>query len=78
MRLKAVAEYLKADLILPEGFDDSIEIVGVGAIENAESNQVTFLTNKLYEKDLAGTRAAAVIIGARIRWCFKKSYDNKF
>jgi UDP-3-O-[3-hydroxymyristoyl] glucosamine N-acyltransferase len=69
VRLKAVAEYLKADLILPEGFDDSIEIVGVGAIENAESNQVTFLTNKLYEKYLAGTRAAAVIIGAHNNEC---------
>jgi len=42
----------------------ALELRGVAAIEKAETGDVTFLSNRKYERFLASTRASAIILGA--------------
>jgi UDP-3-O-[3-hydroxymyristoyl] glucosamine N-acyltransferase len=42
--------------------DEHLEIVGLAALEDAGPQHLTFLSNPKYARQLAGTRAAAVII----------------
>ena len=58
MKLKDLAERLNCQ---PVGNPD-LEIAGLAPIETAESDQLTFLSNKKYVRHLAATRAAAVIL----------------
>jgi len=60
MRLGELAERLGCEL---RG-DASIEVDGVGPIEAAGPGQVTFVANQRYQKYLATTRAAAVILAS--------------
>ncbi|MDZ4713170.1 MAG: UDP-3-O-(3-hydroxymyristoyl)glucosamine N-acyltransferase [bacterium] len=58
MKLLEIAEVINGKI---EG-DDNIEITGVGKIQEAEKNQITFLSNPLYEKYFDNTKAGAVIV----------------
>ncbi len=58
MTLKEIARLLQGDLNGPE----DLEITGPAKIEEAGSNQITFLSNKRYTKYLSETRAGAVIV----------------
>src|SRR5277367_1547668 len=58
MKLGEIAQRLGCQL---EG-DAQIEITGVAGIEEAESGQLTFLTNRKYRPALETTRASAVLI----------------
>jgi UDP-3-O-[3-hydroxymyristoyl] glucosamine N-acyltransferase len=53
-----LAELLNAELV----GDESLELVAVSKIEEADNNEVTFVSNKAYYKHVASTRAGAVII----------------
>ena len=43
--------------------DDRVEIEQVGSLEHAGARQIAFLANPRYTARLAGTRAAAVVLG---------------
>jgi UDP-3-O-[3-hydroxymyristoyl] glucosamine N-acyltransferase len=58
MKLGEIAQRLGCEL---EG-DAQIEITGVAGIEEAEPQQLTFLTNRKYRPALETTRASAVLI----------------
>ncbi len=58
MKLGEIAQRLGCEL---EG-DATIEITGVAGIEEAEPQQMTFLTNRKYRPALETTRASAVLV----------------
>jgi len=47
--------------------DPAVEVTGVATLDEAGPGQLTFLANPRYRARLAGTRAGAVILGARDR-----------
>lgn len=47
--------------------DPAVEVDGVATLDEAGPRQITFLANPRYRAKLAGTRAGAVIVGARDR-----------
>jgi UDP-3-O-[3-hydroxymyristoyl] glucosamine N-acyltransferase len=59
LKLQSIAERLGCTL---EG-DGRIEIVGVAALEDARSGDLTFFVNPKYAAELRATRASAVILG---------------
>src|SRR5262245_44247522 len=61
MKLKDLAESLGCELI----GNPEIEIVSIAPIESAQSDQLTFLSNKRYTRYLSITKAAAVILEDR-------------
>ena len=53
--------------ILKTGFDASdLEIVGINTLKNAGSNEVSFVSNSKYVKDVQTSKAAAIIISAAL------------
>lgn len=58
MKLSDIAEFLNGRL---EG-DKTLDITGVGKIETSGKNEITFISNPLYEKFFETTHAGAVII----------------
>ncbi len=69
MKLSEVA--LKLDCLL-DG-DGEIEVSGVATIEEAQSGQITFLTNPKYKTRLQKTGASAVIVASN----FELSWETK-
>lgn len=59
-RLQELADLLQAEL---RGDPDCL-IKGLGTLQNAGAGQLTFLSNAGYRKQLASTRAAAVLLSA--------------
>ncbi len=59
MKVKDIALYLNADV---KG-DGEIEINGLSSIEKASPSDLTFLSNKKYEKFLSTTKAGCVLVG---------------
>src|SRR5262245_60263356 len=66
LKLRELAERLDCRLEGPAGPDShgdgEVEIHRVAGIEHAEAGDVTFLANLKYQKQLATTRASAVIV----------------
>lgn len=58
MKLREVADLINGEL---EG-DENIEISGVGKIESAKKEEITFISNPLYAKFFNTTKAGAVIV----------------
>ena len=58
MKLKVIAEFINGKT---EG-DAEKEISGVGKIETAGENEITFISNPLYVKFFKTTKACAVIV----------------
>jgi len=60
--------------------DADIEILGVGKIESAASNEITFIANPAYEKYFTSTNAGAVIVSKSFQFQIiqsdEKSTDN--
>lgn len=48
--------------------DASVRIVQVAPLESAQSGHLSFLTNNRYQRQLAATRASAVILGEDLRY----------
>lgn len=63
MTLQQLADLIGASL---EG-DGALTVSGIAPIDQASPSQVTFLSNKKYERHLADTRAAAVIVADTFR-----------
>jgi len=59
VRLRELAERLGCELL----GDGEVEVRGVAGIEQAGPGDLTFLANPKYAGHLAGTRAAAVVVG---------------
>ncbi len=62
MKAKDIAQLLNAQY---HGSED-IEITGISSIEKAQKHQLTFLSNKKYEKFLSSTDAACIIVDKSI------------
>ncbi|MGH2574760.1 MAG: UDP-3-O-(3-hydroxymyristoyl)glucosamine N-acyltransferase [Ignavibacteria bacterium] len=58
MKLSEIAGLLKGELL----GNPELEIKNIGKIENAKSDEITFIANPLYEKYFYTTKAAAVIV----------------
>ncbi len=61
MKVREIADFLGADI---KGNGDT-EISGLSSIEKATSSDLTFLSNKKYEKFLSTTRAGCIIVDAK-------------
>lgn len=61
MKLSALANLVGGKLT----GDGNVEITGVGKIESAHSNEVTFIANPVYEKYFNSTAAGAVIVSKK-------------
>ena len=64
MRLDELARAIDAELL---GGDDAAEVTAVSTLEDAQSGQVSFLSNPRYAKQLETTRASAVIVSDKTR-----------
>lgn len=61
--LAEIAEKIGATIVTSLGAkDDQISVSGIATLELANANEVTFLANPSYRKQLATTQAAAVIL----------------
>lgn len=63
MKLQEIAELLSGELTLPE-FSGK-EISGIGKIEQAGDDEITFIANPVYEKYFSGTSAGCVIVSRK-------------
>ena len=61
MKLSNIASILSCDI---QG--DDVEIVGINTLKDAKENEVSFVSNSKYVKDLQNTKAAAVIISENL------------
>ena len=59
MKLKDIASLLNGEIV--SGNSD-IDITGVAGISDAKAGDVTFLSSKKYQKDLANCKAACVLV----------------
>lgn len=72
MKLSDVAELVGGDLT----GDGNIEIEGVGKIESALPNEITFIANPVYEKYFNSTQAGAVIVSRKFNPANYKRLDG--
>lgn len=70
MKLENIARHINGKI---EG-DPEVEITNVGKIETAGKNEITFISNPLYEKFFNTTKAGAVIISEEFK--IKKSRSD--
>jgi UDP-3-O-[3-hydroxymyristoyl] glucosamine N-acyltransferase len=73
MKLSDVANLIGGEL---HG-DGNLEIVNVGKIESAGKNDVTFISNPVYEKFFNSTSAGAVIVSRKFNPSNHKRIDNR-
>ncbi len=71
MKIKEISEFLQAKI---KGEKDT-EITGLNSIEKAGNSDLTFLSNKKYEKFLSSTKAGCIIIDNSID---TSKYDKNF
>jgi UDP-3-O-[3-hydroxymyristoyl] glucosamine N-acyltransferase len=58
MKVKEIAEYINGEV----SGNAELEIINVGKIETAGKNEITFISNPLYEKFFSETNAGAVLV----------------
>jgi UDP-3-O-[3-hydroxymyristoyl] glucosamine N-acyltransferase len=58
MKVKEIAKYVNGECIGNSGTD----IINVGKIETAGKNEITFISNPLYEKFFSSTNAGAILV----------------
>ncbi|UCM99236.1 UDP-3-O-(3-hydroxymyristoyl)glucosamine N-acyltransferase [Sulfurimonas sp. SWIR-19] len=61
MKLSEIASILECSID-----DNDIDIVGINTLKDAKENEVSFVSNSKYVKDLENTKAAAVIISENL------------
>lgn len=49
--------------------DETLEIVGVNTLENAQSGEITFFSNPKYESKIGSTKASAVLTTKKLQNC---------
>jgi UDP-3-O-[3-hydroxymyristoyl] glucosamine N-acyltransferase len=57
--------------------EQSIEIRGIGKIETAEADEITFISNPAYEKFFSGTNAGAVVVSKKFNPAKYKRLDSR-
>ena len=62
MKLSAIAELLETKIDSPD-----IEITGLNTLKDANANEVSFVSNSKYIKDIENTKAAGVIIADSLK-----------
>jgi UDP-3-O-[3-hydroxymyristoyl] glucosamine N-acyltransferase len=73
MKLSEVANLTGGELT----GDGNIEITGVGKIESAKTDEVTFIANPVYEKYFNSTQAGAVLVSKKFNPANYKRIDNR-
>ncbi|QOP43673.1 UDP-3-O-(3-hydroxymyristoyl)glucosamine N-acyltransferase [Sulfurimonas sediminis] len=61
MKLSEIASILECSIA-----DNDIDIVGINTLKDAKENEISFVSNSKYVKDLENTKAAAVIISENL------------
>lgn len=61
MKLSTIASYISSEFT-----SNDIEITGMNALKDATANEISFVSNAKYIKDIKTTKAAAVIISASL------------
>ena len=67
--LREISEFIGGDL----SGDGDLEITGVSGIKEAHPNEITFVANAKYRREMEHTRASAIIIGPDIQYNGKAS-----
>lgn len=75
MKLRQIAELISGELSIPALADT--EITGIGKIESAAENEITFIANPVYEKYFSGTSAGCVIVSKRFNPAQYQRLDNR-
>ena len=75
MKLHEIAELLSGELTLPEFAGK--EISGIGKIESAGENEITFIANPVYEKYFSGTSAGCVIVSKKFNAALYQRLDDR-
>lgn len=65
MKLDQIAELVSGDIVDPGTSD--LEIKGIGKIETAAPDEITFIANPVYEKYFSGTHAGCVIVSRKFK-----------
>jgi UDP-3-O-[3-hydroxymyristoyl] glucosamine N-acyltransferase len=73
MKLQEVAELIGGSV----SGDGSISITGIGKIESAKPEEITFIANPVYEKYFSGTSAGAVVVSKRFNPALYKRLDDR-
>lgn len=63
MKLHQITDYISGDL--NDSAYRELEINGIGKIETATEEEITFIANPVYEKYFSGTRAGCVIVSRK-------------
>lgn len=63
MKLHQISELISGELSDPGSAE--LEINGIGKIETASEDEITFIANPVYEKFFSGTRAGCVIVSRK-------------
>ena len=75
MKLHEIAELISGELTVTELGDK--EITGIGKIETAGENEITFIANPVYEKYFSGTSAGCVIVSRRFNDALDQRLDDR-
>lgn len=75
MKLHEIAELIAGELTVTELGDK--EITGIGKIETAGENEITFIANPVYEKYFSGTSAGCVIVSKRFNDALYQRLDDR-
>lgn len=75
MKLHEIAELIAGELTVTELGDK--EITGIGKIETAGENEITFIANPVYEKYFSGTSAGCVIVSRRFNDALYQRLDDR-
>lgn len=75
MKLHEIAELISGELTLPAFAD--MDITGIGKIESALSDEITFIANPVYEKYFSGTSAGCVIVSRKFNPALYQRLDDR-
>ena len=73
MKLLEVAQLIGGEVT----GDHSVEITGIGKIETATAEEITFIANPVYEKFFSGTSAGAVVVSKRFNPALYERLDDR-
>ena len=73
MKLHEVAQLIGGEVT----GDGNVEISGIGKIETANPEEITFIANPVYEKFFSGTSAGAVVVSKRFNPALYERLDDR-
>jgi len=66
MYLKDIAELISSDTLLANAAE-SLEITGINTLKDASENEISFVSNSKYIKDIQNSNAGAIIVDGRTK-----------